>query len=97
MIFQHEEHESEVVEALCAYLDPLMIIYASIGLVLFFFFAYKKPELRMFLISITSLWLCIIFLYFENTWGEAIFLMISGLSTVFAILVYKFKIDITRK
>lgn len=97
MIFQHEHEESEVVEVLCAYIDPLMLVYASIGVVLFFFFAYKKPELRMFLISIGSLWLSTIFLYFENIYGEAIFLMISGLSSVFAVLFYRYKIDINRK
>jgi len=97
VIFQHEHEESEVAEALCAYMDPLMLIYASIGLVIFFFFAYKKPELRMFLISIGSLWLSIIFLYFENSYGEAIFLMISGLGSVFAVLFYRYKIEINRK
>ncbi|MFX0072157.1 MAG: hypothetical protein ACFFAO_13805 [Candidatus Hermodarchaeota archaeon] len=94
MIFQHEEHESEAAEYLCMYLDPLMLIYASIGVVLFFFFAYKKPELRIFLISIVSLWFSIIFLFFENSYGEAIFLMISGLSSIPAILFYKYKISI---
>jgi len=26
MIFQHEEHESEAVEVLCAIIDPLLLI-----------------------------------------------------------------------
>lgn len=88
-----EELESEALEAFNVYMDPLVVIYLSIAVVVFSLFSYNKPDLRVFIIPMIALWFSIFFMAVEVHDAEAICLTISGVSSTFSILYYWRKVN----
>jgi len=86
--------ESEALETFNAYADPLVLIYLSIGVAIFAIYAYRIAELRVFIVPIVALWFSIFFMWVEIHDAEAVALMISGVTSVFSVLYYRYKTKI---
>ena len=95
MIFQ-EEHESEAMKTVMVVMDPIIMIYLSIGIVLFVLFAYKRPELRMFIISLLFIWTSTLLMSIDLHDAESIFVVLAGAGSVISILYYQYKVQGTK-
>ncbi len=84
-------------EDVMAILDPVILIYLSIGVVLFITFSYSKPELKMFIIPMVALWVSILFMAIRIELFESMSLAVSGTSMVFSILYYQSKVKSNQK
>jgi len=84
--------ESEAMKVAMTYIDPITVTYLSIGVFLFSLFAYKIQELRIFIIPVVLLWFSIFFMWLEIHDAEAVFLMISGITSTFSIVYYRYKV-----
>ncbi len=96
MILQAGKGSSELA-AFDAIMDPMILIYLSIAVVLFTMFSYSKPELRLFIIPMVALWIAMFFMTFEIELGEALFISISGGSMVLSVLNYQSKVKSNQK
>ena len=92
MIFQ-EEHESEAMKSVMVVMDPIIMIYLSIGIVLFTLFAYKRPELRIFIISLVFIWMSTLLMSLHLHDAEAVFIVLAGTSSAVSILYYQYKVQ----
>ncbi len=96
MILQAAKGSQELA-AFDAIMDPMILIYLSIAVVLFTMFSYSKPELRLFIVPMVALWLAMFFMTFEIEIGEALFVAVSGGSMVFSVLNYQNKMKSNKK
>ena len=96
MILQAAKGSQELA-AFDAIMDPMILIYLSIAVVLFTMFSYSKPELRLFIVPMVALWLAMFFMTFEIEIGEALFVAVSGGSMVFSVLNYQNKMKSNQK
>lgn len=86
--------EEEAVEFVMTYIDPVLLTYYLIALGVFIFATYNKPELRMFVLTFGCIIMAIIMMMLHAHEGEAIFIFISGIASVFSILYYRVKVSI---
>ena len=84
--------EEEAVEFVMIYIDPVLLAYYLIAVGIFIFATYKKPELRIFNISFGCIIMAIIMMMVHNHEGEAIFIFLSGITSVLSILFYRAKV-----
>ncbi len=93
MIYQ----ESAELAAFDAIMDPLILIYLSIAIILYTLFSYKKVELRLFVVPMIFFWLSEFFMFLKIEFGEAIFISISGVTMVLAMTYYQSKMKAKTK
>ena len=86
--------EEEAVEFVMIYIDPVLLAYYLIAISVFIFVTYNKPELRLFTITFGCMVMSIIMMMSHAHDAEAIFILLAGISSIFSILYYRFKVRI---
>ena len=98
MIFDASQSGSfaeEAVEYVMIYVDPILTVYYIVAIALFTLFSYKKPELRFFIVTFLCVLMSVIMMLSHAYEAEAIFLFIAGVSSIFAIFYYRYKVGLT--
>lgn len=87
MIFS--SFEERAMDLVMSYMDPLNLIFSCLALIIFTLAAYQKPELRLFIPAFACTTLSIVLMIAGWDEGEAVSVLIAGMISITAILVYR--------
>ncbi len=75
--------------AIMAFIDPMVLIYYILGIIIFIINAYRKPELRIFLLTFLSMAGSVLFMYLGNPTVEALCFFLAGIFSLVGVVYYR--------